>query len=142
VPRLNPRRRPPGPPVTDEQKRQITEEWHRAPRAATKLYTHVSSARFHIARRHLLVRKSSIVGLGKEGPKLAARMKLGKTASADPSVFIDWKARLLAMGRAEARRLGLAWATVARTKARLRAGKLPAKGAAVRRLKRALLSGR
>ena len=45
------------------------------------------------------------------------------------------------MGRAEARRLGLPWATVARTKARLRAGTLPLKGAAVRRLKKALLTG-
>ena len=74
--------------------------------------------------------------------KLAARLKLGKTAAADPSVFIDWKRRLLAMGRGEARGLELPWATVARTKARLRAGTLPLNGAAARRLKRALLAGR
>ena len=94
-----------------------------------------------IVRRHVLVHRSSLVGLGKEGTKLSARLKIGKAASADPALFIDWKRRLLAMGRAEARRLGLPWATVARTKARLRAGTLPLKGAAVRRLKKALLTG-
>ena len=45
------------------------------------------------------------------------------------------------MGRAEARRVALPWATVARTKAPLRAGTLPLNGAAVRRLKMALLTG-
>ncbi len=62
-----------------------------------------------IVRCQVLVRKSALVGLGKEGTKLAPRLKLGKTAAADPSLFIDWKRRLLAMGRAEARRLGLPW---------------------------------
>ena len=56
----------------------------------------------------------------KEGTKLAARLKLGKTAAADPSLFIDWKRRLLAMGRAEASRLGLSWASVKRAKRTLR----------------------
>jgi hypothetical protein len=94
--------------------------------------------------RHILVRKSSLVGLGKEGTKLAARLKVGKTAAADPAVFIDWKRRLLAMGRAEARRLGLPWATVKRWKKRLRYG-LPLEnghgGRALARLKTALLAG-
>ncbi len=36
-PRLNRRRRPPEPPLTDEQKRRITEEGRRAPRDVTKL---------------------------------------------------------------------------------------------------------
>jgi len=94
-----------------------------------------------IARRAVLVRKSSLVGLGKEGTKLAARLKLGRAAGAAPSVFVDWKRRLLAMGRAEARRLGLPWRFVTRCKAKLRAGTLPTNGAAVRRLKRALLAG-
>ena len=73
-----------------------------------------------IVRRHVLVRKSSLVGLGKEGTKLAARLKFGKTAAADPSLFIDWKRRLLAMGRAEASRLGLSWDSVKRAKRTLR----------------------
>ncbi len=42
-----------------------------------------------IVRRSVLVRKDSLVGLGKGGMKLAARLKLGKAASADPSIFID-----------------------------------------------------
>jgi hypothetical protein len=94
-----------------------------------------------IVRRHVLVRKSSVVGLGKEGTKLAARLKLGRAAGAQPSVFVDWKRRLLAMGREEARRLGLPYRRVCEWKAKLKAGTLPTNGAAVRRLKRALLAG-
>jgi hypothetical protein len=94
-----------------------------------------------IVRRSVLVKRSSLVGLGKEGTKLAARLKLGKIAGATPAVFVDWKRRLLGMGRAEARELGLPWSSVTRTKARLRAGTLPPNGAAVRRLKKALLAG-
>ena len=94
--------------------------------------------------RSVLVRKSSLVGLGKEGTKLAARLKFGKTAAADPSLFIDWKRRLLAMGRAEASRLGLPWSSVMRWKRRLRSG-LPLEdghgGRARARLKVALLAG-
>ena len=92
-----------------------------------------------IVRRHVLVRKSSLVGLGKEGTKLAARLKLGKTAAADPSVYIDWKRRLLAMGRAETRRLGLPWSSVTGWKRAVRrTGKL--RGDALRRLKAALVA--
>jgi hypothetical protein len=43
------------------------------------------------------------------------------------------------MGRSEARRLGLPWRFVTRCKAKLKAGTLPPSGAAVRRLKKALL---
>ena len=93
-----------------------------------------------IVRRSVLVRRSSIVGLVKEGTKLAARLKLGKVASADPSLFIDWKRRLLAMGRAEARRLGLPWHAVTKWKGRLRRqGSL--RKDALGRLKRALVAG-
>ena len=52
-PRLNPRRRPPGPPLTDEQKRQITEEWHRAPRGATKLYKALARRGIHIPKMQI-----------------------------------------------------------------------------------------
>ena len=92
-----------------------------------------------IVRRHVLVRKSSLVGIGKEGTKIAARLKLGKSAAADPTVFIDWKRRLLAMGRAEARRLGLPWNRVGGWKRTVRrTGTI--RGDVLRRLKRALLS--
>ena len=53
VPRLNPRRRPPGPPLTDEQKRQIAEEWHRAPRGATKLYKALARRGIHIPKMQI-----------------------------------------------------------------------------------------
>jgi hypothetical protein len=91
--------------------------------------------------RSVLVKKSSLVGLGKEGTKLAARLKLGKIAGGTPSVFIDWKRRLLAMGRAETRRLGLPYRAVKRWKARVRAGR-DLRGDALGRLKRTLLAGR
>ncbi len=53
VPRLTPRRRPPGPPLTDEQKRQITEEWLRAPRGATKLYKALARRGIHIPKMQI-----------------------------------------------------------------------------------------
>jgi hypothetical protein len=93
-----------------------------------------------ILRRSVVVRRSSIVGLGKEGTKLGARLKLGKTAASDPSVFIDWKRLLLSMGRAEARRLGLPWHAVTKWKATLRRQGSLRKDALVR-LKRALVAG-
>ena len=38
VPRLNPHRRPPGPPLSDTEKAVLTAEWMRAPRSPSKLY--------------------------------------------------------------------------------------------------------
>ncbi|MGI0052635.1 MAG: hypothetical protein ACRECR_00030, partial [Thermoplasmata archaeon] len=97
-----------------------------------------------IIRRSVLVRKDSLIGLGKEGSKLGARIKLGRAAKAEPSVFIDWKRRLLAVGRAEARRLGLPWPSVMRWKRRVRSG-LPLEnghgGRALHRLRAALTAG-
>jgi hypothetical protein len=91
-----------------------------------------------ILRRSILVKKSSLVGLGKEGTKLAARLKIGRAAGSEPAVFIDWKRRLLAMGRAEARRLGLPWNRVGGWKRTLRkTGAL--RGDALKRLKAALV---
>jgi hypothetical protein len=92
-------------------------------------------------RRHVVVQRSSLAGLGKEGTKLSARFKLGQIAGRTPSVFVDWKRRLLAMGRAEAKALGLPYRRVCEWKAKLRAGTLPTNGAVVRRLTRALLAG-
>jgi hypothetical protein len=75
--------------------------------------------------------------MGKTKP--ASRHKLGKIAGGTSSMFIDWKRRLLAMGPAEARRLGRPWASVRVLQHRLRNGTLKDNGAAVRRLKLALL---
>ena len=83
-------------------------------------------------------RGASLVGLGKEGMKIAARLKLGRGAGSEPVVFVDWKPRLLAMDRAEADRLSLRWGTVRAQKHRLKLGTLKENGAAVRRLKLAL----
>ena len=93
-----------------------------------------------ILRCHVLVREASLVGLGKEGTKLASRLKLGKSVGGYPSVFVDWKRRLLAMGRAEAPRLGLPWHAVTKWKVALsQQGTL--RKDALGRLKRALVEG-
>jgi len=79
-----------------------------------------------------------LVGLGKEGAKLAARLKLGKIAGGTPSVFIDWRGRLLAMGRGEAKERGLPWNRVGGWKRTVRrTGTL--RGDALKRLKAALV---
>ena len=79
-----------------------------------------------------------LVGLVREGTKLGARIKIGKAAGHESSVFVDWKRRLLAMERAEARRLGLPWNRVGGWKRTVRrTGTL--RGDALRRLKRALI---
>ena len=65
--------------------------------------------------------------------------KLGRAAGSEPVVFVDWKPRLLGMGRADTRLYpALNWDFVKRTKSALRAGTLKENGAAVRRLKAAL----
>jgi len=38
VPRLNPKRRPPAPPLTEAEKKFIEQEWRRSPRGATKVW--------------------------------------------------------------------------------------------------------
>ena len=38
VPRLNPNRRPKGPPLTDAQQQLIAAEWHRSPRGSTQIW--------------------------------------------------------------------------------------------------------
>ena len=94
-----------------------------------------------IVRRHVLVRRSKIVGLGKEANRIEAGRVLGQAAvGGRAKTYIDWQARLLGMGRAESHRLGLTWEFVKRTKRLLRAGTLKEAGAAVRRLKAALLA--
>jgi hypothetical protein len=76
-----------------------------------------------MVRRHALVRKSKIVGLGKEANRIEAGRVLGQTAvGGKAKTYVDLKGRLLAMGRAEAKARGLPWATVTRWKRRLRVG--------------------
>ena len=97
-----------------------------------------------IIQRSVTVSHASLVGLGKEGGHYTARLKLGRASAAAPSVFVDWKRRLLAMGRAEARRLGLSWDSVKRAKRALkRTGTLRDGhgGRFLTRLKIALTSG-
>lgn len=53
VPRLDPRRRPPGPPLTEEQKRLLTEEWSRSHRGATKLYKALARRGIHIPKMQI-----------------------------------------------------------------------------------------
>jgi hypothetical protein len=76
-----------------------------------------------MVRRRVLVRRSKIVGLGKEANRIEAGRVLGQAAvGGKAKTYVDWKGRLLTMGRAEAKALGLPWATVMRWKRRLRAG--------------------
>ncbi len=82
-----------------------------------------------MSRRRVLVRKSRIIGLGKEANRIETGRVLGQVAVGGRSkTYVNWKGRLLAMGRAEAKRLGLPWATVMRWKRRLRSGLLLVNG--------------
>jgi hypothetical protein len=82
-----------------------------------------------MVRRHARVRKSRIVGLGKEANRIEAGRVLGQTVvGGKAKTYVDWKARLLAMGRAEAKSLDLPWSTVTRWKRRLRSGQRLANG--------------
>lgn len=58
----------------------------------------------------------------------------------DPLSGIDPMRHPLPTDRTDARRLGLPWYFVTRTKAKLKAGTLPLNGAAVRRRKGALIN--
>ena len=48
VPRLNPRRRPSGLPLTEEGERQIEEEHTRSPRGTTRLWKDLAARRIHL----------------------------------------------------------------------------------------------
>ena len=77
-----------------------------------------------MVRRHVLVRKSKIVGLGKEANRIEAGRVLGQHAvGRRAKTYFDVHGRLTAMGRAKAKRLGIPWATVTRWKRKLRSGK-------------------
>jgi hypothetical protein len=74
-------------------------------------------------RRHVFVRKSRIEGLGKEANRIGDARVLGLWAVGGRAKrYSDVEGRVLTMGRAEAKRLGIPWATVTRWKRRLRSG--------------------
>ena len=76
-----------------------------------------------MVRRHILVRRSKIVGLGKEVNRIGDARVLGHAfVGGRAKTYVDWEARLLGVGRAEARRLELPWDFVMRAKRRLRSG--------------------
>lgn len=64
---------------------------------------------------------AKIMGFGKEANRIGDARVLGQRAvGGRAKIDVDWKGRLLAMGRAEARELGLPWDFVMRAKRRLR----------------------
>ena len=73
VPRLNPRRRPPAPPLTDEEKQAIEEEHRRSPRGATKLWRALARRGIHIAHgkvyRYTLSRGWTVPNPRKKRPR-------------------------------------------------------------------------
>ena len=74
-----------------------------------------------MVRRHVLVCRSKIVGLGKEANRIEAGRVLGQHAvGGRAKTYVDWKGRLLAMGKGEARLLKLSWDSVKRAKRTLR----------------------
>ncbi len=77
----------------------------------------------HMVRRRVLVRRNRLVPLGKEANRIEAGRILGLSAVGGRAKrYLDVKGRVLAMGRSEARALGIPWATVTRWKRRVRLG--------------------
>lgn len=75
-------------------------------------------------RRHVLVRKQGLVPLGKEANRIEDARVLGLGAVGGRAKrYSDVEGRVHGMGRAEARHLGIPWATVTRWKRRLREGR-------------------
>ncbi|MGC2035423.1 MAG: DDE-type integrase/transposase/recombinase [Thermoplasmata archaeon] len=53
VPRLNPNRRPKGPPLTEAQQQLIAEEWNRTPRGASQIWKALARRQIHIPHQKL-----------------------------------------------------------------------------------------
>ena len=85
VPRLNPRRRPPSPPLTEEEKRLIDEEHNRSPRGATKMWRALASRGIRIPHQkvHLYVRSRgwSVPNPRKQRPRGRCRYEREHTGS-------------------------------------------------------------
>jgi hypothetical protein len=78
----------------------------------------------HFVRRHLLVSAKNVVGLGKEANRIEDARVLGpRTVGGRAKRYSDVEARVLGMGRAEAKRLRIPWSTVSRWKRLLRQGR-------------------
>ena len=91
-----------------------------------------------MSQRRLRVRKSRVIGLGKEANGIETRRVLGQHAvGGRAKAYVNLKGRLLAMGRAEAKRLRLPWATVMTGKRGLRSGRPLTNGHGGRALDRA-----
>jgi hypothetical protein len=91
-----------------------------------------------MVRRHLTVRKEGIKGLGKEANRIEAGQVLGQSAAGGRAkTYSDVEGRVLAMGRVEARKLGIPWATVTRWKTKIRSGHPLANGHGGKSLDRA-----
>ncbi len=74
-------------------------------------------------RRQVVVRRSDLVPLGKEANRIEDARVLGlRAVGGRAKRYSDTERRVLGMGRAEARRLGIPWSTVSRWKRKLRNG--------------------
>jgi hypothetical protein len=90
-----------------------------------------------MVRRNVLVRASRTHGLGKEAYRIEAGRALGYAAGGSRAKrYVNIRQRILEMGRAEAQRLDIPWATATRWKRRLRSGNVLTNGHGGRALDR------
>jgi hypothetical protein len=91
-------------------------------RHADRKYTFNSEGQ--AVRRNIQVRAKNLVGLGKEANRIEDSRVLGlRVVGGCAKRYSDVKGRVLGMGRAEARMLGIPWSTITRWKRRLREGR-------------------
>jgi putative transposase len=85
VPRLNPNRRPKGPPLTPEQLQLIVAEWERAPRGATQLWKALARRGVHLphAKVHAYLRQQgwSVPNPRKQKPRRRCRYERDHSGS-------------------------------------------------------------
>jgi putative transposase len=85
VPRLNPNRRPKGPPLTEVQQQLIAEEWHRTPRGATQIWKTLArrGVRLPHAKVHLYLRQQgwSVPNPRKQKPRRRCRYERDHSGS-------------------------------------------------------------
>ena len=77
VPRLNPRRRPPAPPLTEQEKAVIEGEWHRYPRGATMVYRSLKRKGYRLSKmrvfRYMRYRGWALPNHRKQKPRKRCR---------------------------------------------------------------------
>ena len=85
VPRLNPARRPKGPPLSEAQLLQIAEEWHRCPRGSTQIWKSLARRGIHLPHekvyRYLRQQGWSIRNPRKQGPRRRCRYERDHSGS-------------------------------------------------------------